>query len=78
MPAIPALCERPGIGQAHADQQEILGWLEGFHQPPRTTFVTHGEPRAADALRVRIQEEFGWTVRVPELGEVARLAPRLP
>jgi len=58
---------------AHADQRELLDWLGGFERAPRTTFVTHGEPRAADALRMRIEEELGWTVRVPEHGEVVRL-----
>ena len=44
---------------AHADVGEILGWLAGFERAPRVTFVTHGEPRAADALRHRIEEELG-------------------
>ncbi len=54
---------------AHADASEILDWLRGFTRPPRTTFVTHGEPRSADALRRRIEEELGWRVHVPEHGE---------
>src|SRR5262249_30750736 len=40
---------------AHADQSEILAWLSHFRKPPQTTFVVHGEPHAADALRVKIQ-----------------------
>jgi metallo-beta-lactamase family protein len=31
--------------------------------------VVHGEPDAADALRLRIQDELGWPVRVPQHGE---------
>jgi metallo-beta-lactamase family protein len=34
--------------------------------PPRTTYVTHGEPAAADTLRSRIKRELGWSARVPE------------
>jgi metallo-beta-lactamase family protein len=30
------------------------------------TYITHGEPEASDALRVRIKRELGWRVRVPE------------
>ncbi len=30
------------------------------------TYVTHGEPDSADALRYRIDHELGWRVRVPE------------
>ena len=51
---------------AHADADEILGWLKGFSRPPRRTFITHGEPEAADALRHRIQEELHWSCVIPE------------
>jgi metallo-beta-lactamase family protein len=50
---------------AHADADEILAWLGHFAAPPRQTFITHGEPEAADALRLRIQEQLGWRCRVP-------------
>jgi metallo-beta-lactamase family protein len=52
----------------HADSDELMAWLRGFHHPPRQTFVVHGEPDAADALRVRIQDELRWHVRVPPHG----------
>jgi metallo-beta-lactamase family protein len=51
---------------AHADYEEIIEWLKHFHAPPRQTFITHGEPVAADALRHRIEERFRWNVRVPD------------
>jgi metallo-beta-lactamase family protein len=50
---------------AHADADEIIAWLRGFQAPPRTTFIIHGEPEGADALRHRIEKELGWIVRVP-------------
>jgi metallo-beta-lactamase family protein len=53
---------------AHADADEILRWLKGFKKPPRTTFITHGEASASDALRHRIEEELGWTCVVPDHG----------
>ena len=59
---------------AHADYTEILEWLRGFKRPPKHTFVTHGEPSAADEMRRRIEETLGWTVSVPEYGEKAVLA----
>ena len=34
---------------AHADAAEIIGWLRSFKAAPRQTFITHGEPAAADA-----------------------------
>jgi metallo-beta-lactamase family protein len=54
---------------AHADADEVMGWLKGFARSPHMVFVTHGEPAAADALRRRIEEELGWSARVPEHGE---------
>jgi metallo-beta-lactamase family protein len=51
---------------AHADYAEILDWLHHFNRPPRETFITHGEPVAADALRHRIEERLRWRARVPD------------
>lgn len=51
---------------AHADADEIMSWLRNFSTPPRMTYVTHGEPDAADALRLRIEEELGWECMVPD------------
>ena len=59
---------------AHADYAEILQWLRGFRRAPKRTFVTHGEPAAADEMRRRIEETLGWQVSVPEHGEKVRLA----
>ena len=50
---------------AHADAAEILEWLRGFSRTPRRTFVTHGEPAAADAMRQRIERELHWSCHVP-------------
>jgi metallo-beta-lactamase family protein len=58
---------------AHADADEILRWLRGFEAPPRMTFIVHGEPVAADALRHRIEEELGWPCLVPDHGQTVAL-----
>ncbi len=50
---------------AHADAAEIVTWLKGFRAPPRETFITHGEPAAADAMRQRIERELHWNVHMP-------------
>lgn len=60
---------------AHADADELLDWLRAAPERPRKVFVTHGEPDAADALRVRIQRELGWDAHVPEYLETADLVP---
>ncbi|MFT7724474.1 MAG: MBL fold metallo-hydrolase [Roseateles sp.] len=53
----------------HADAHGLLQWLRALPRPPEQVYVVHGEPAAADALRVRIQDELGWPVRVPQHGE---------
>lgn len=58
---------------AHADYAEILDWLGHFAYPPRYTFITHGEPAAADALRRRIEEQLRWPCRAPDYLEKVAL-----
>ncbi len=72
---VPVRAEVVGIDNlsAHADYAEILAWLEHFEAPPHQTFITHGEPKAADALRHRIEENLGWRTAVPDYLETARL-----
>ncbi len=73
---VPIKCEIDSIANlsAHADGDEIMGWLKGFEKAPRRTFVTHGEPAAADALRVRIRDELGWDAHVPDHLEEVELS----
>ncbi len=52
----------------HADCDELMAWMRGFKTMPRQTFVVHGEPAASDALRIRIQDELGWSVRTAPHG----------
>ncbi len=51
---------------AHADASETIEWLKKFHKPPRETFIVHGEPDSSEALRVKIKDELGWNVTVPD------------
>lgn len=55
---------------AHADSAETLQWLRNFKAPPRTTFITHGEPVAADALRQQIERKLGWATLMPEHAQI--------
>lgn len=68
---IPVRCRLDKIGgfSAHADWKEVIRWLEGLATGPRHTFLTHGEPPAANAMAARIKERFGWAVSVPTYGE---------
>jgi metallo-beta-lactamase family protein len=60
---------------AHPHAQEIMQWLRGVKQPPKQTFVVHGEPNASDVLRRRISQELGWSVSVPEYRDSVELTP---
>jgi metallo-beta-lactamase family protein len=59
---------------AHADYQEILGWLKNFNRPPKEVFLTHGEPLASDSLRQKIEETYKWKCKVPEYLESVNLS----
>ncbi|MFH1906086.1 MAG: MBL fold metallo-hydrolase [Chloroflexota bacterium] len=59
---------------AHADRDELLRWLDGFSQPPRQTFIVHGEPASSQALREHIQQRFGWNAVLPKTGETYKVA----
>jgi metallo-beta-lactamase family protein len=54
---------------AHADYSEIITWLKNFKRPPLKTFLVHGEPSSADAMRKHIEEELGWESVVPDYKE---------
>jgi len=58
---------------AHADYSDTMRWLKGFEKPPKTTFLVHGEPKAADSLRGRIENELGWNVVVPKYLDTVKL-----
>ncbi len=57
----------------HADADEIVEWLRRSPSPPRTVYVVHGEPVAAEALAGRVRHELAWSAVVPRYGERVRL-----
>lgn len=59
---------------AHADYSEILNWLSQSKISPKKVFITHGEPKASDDLRRRIQDQFGWDCYVPSQDEEVTLS----
>jgi metallo-beta-lactamase family protein len=63
----------PGMS-AHADAQQIVNWLKTAPRAPRATYLNHGEPAAADALRQRIERELGWLAIVPHLGQTVEIS----
>ena len=58
---------------AHADQAALLGWLGQFRRAPQQTWVVHGEPLAARALRDEIRRK-GWNAQVPSPRQSVEIA----
>lgn len=58
---------------AHADYAEIITWLRGFESAPKKTFIVHGEPLAADAMRLHVEEQLHWHAEVPDYLEAVNL-----
>jgi metallo-beta-lactamase family protein len=58
---------------AHGDQNDLLNWLRDLKQKPKKVFLVHGENEAADGLRLKITEEFGYDCSVPFLGQIVEL-----
>ena len=59
---------------AHADYAEILDWLRGFREPPRATYLTHGEPQAADQMRQNIEHALKWECFVPDYRDTVTIS----
>ena len=59
---------------AHADWREVIDWMRQIKEPPRMTFITHGEPNAAQAFQSHVREELGWQSEIPAYKEKVKLA----
>lgn len=64
--AVPVCAEIVEMGQfsAHAGKSELLRWLGALPAAPKQTYLTHGEPVAAQALQAAIQQKLGWKATV--------------
>jgi metallo-beta-lactamase family protein len=58
---------------AHGDRDDLLRWVGSLRMIPRRTFVVHGEPPAATALRDRLDDDLGHDATVAELDAMVRL-----
>ena len=50
---------------AHADQNELMEWAEGFGDKPKLAFIVHGEERSAGTLAQKLKDELGWNTVIP-------------
>jgi metallo-beta-lactamase family protein len=72
VPVLAEVADLKGLS-GHADAGEMVRWLSALSRPPRTVFLTHGEPEAALALAAKLKAERGYPTHVPALGETVRL-----
>jgi len=57
---------------AHADYKELIKWVEGFEEKPKKVFITHGEEKASESLKSKLQRK-GYTCHVPSLKETIEI-----
>lgn len=58
---------------AHGDQKDLLNWLSALENKPTKVFLVHGENQPADALRIKINEKYGFDCTVPLMGQEVEL-----
>jgi metallo-beta-lactamase family protein len=61
--------ETIGGYSAHADRDELRGWVRSLGGPVRRAFVVHGEPGSLEAMAAILREEGVRDVQVPKHGE---------
>ncbi len=58
---------------AHADQAELLVWMDSIKNVPEKVFLVHGEKSSMDVYKDKIHEKFGWNCHIPEMHEVVEV-----
>jgi metallo-beta-lactamase family protein len=58
---------------AHADRQELFGWLSTLKKKPRGVFVVHGEIESAESFADLLRQHDGWRVTVPKYRDTVTL-----
>lgn len=55
---------------AHADQGELIDWLNALKNLPEKVFLIHGEPNALDIFKVKLRDVYGWNAEIPQYEQV--------
>ena len=61
---------------AHADQNDLVEWVDTASPPPEMVYVNHGEPEGSAALIDVLNDRCGLNAVAPRPGERVRLDPR--
>lgn len=65
--AVKAEITRIGSFSAHADRDELIGWLSAFKEKPQTVFLIHGEDETLVQFSKNLRD-LGFNTVIPELG----------
>lgn len=57
----------------HADRAGLLNWIDKFKEKPSKIFIVHGEEEAMMEFSDAINEKFGISTIIPEMGETMDL-----
>ncbi|MGB5269398.1 MAG: MBL fold metallo-hydrolase [Eudoraea sp.] len=58
---------------AHADQKELLAWMDSIKNIPEHVFLIHGEQEALQEFKTKIVDVYKWNVHIPEIFETVEL-----
>ena len=70
---VKARIERIHGFSGHADQNELLRFIEKFKTPPKQTFIVHGEKDTAQVFKKFLKDKKGWDCTVPKYKETITL-----
>jgi len=59
---------------AHADQGELIRWLNKLDRPPQKIVIVHGEKDGAEGLRGKIKEVYGWDANIPGINDTLEIS----
>lgn len=57
---------------SHAEQSELISWLNSADKKPQVVYLNHGEEKAKLALKEKLESEL-YNVIIPKKGEVIKL-----
>ncbi len=58
---------------AHADQNEILNWLNSIKNIPEMVYLIHGETSALEIFKTKIKDSYNWNVSIPKLFQIEKI-----
>lgn len=54
---------------SHADQSELIDWMNHIEKAPEKVFIVHGEKSGSEGLKAKIEEVYHWDCVIPQLND---------